>query len=1802
MRKNHVFLFVLTLLIMILVSIGTACASEISPLTMPTIRADGTSKTLGTIIVKGDAGAIANDDELIMQLPSQYTWNSNFQGVAIGTSTTASDNNSLASNMVYVPSVNYSAGDANGLTADKLIVTVNSNREIKIKASADQSAIGDFVFYVYLRDIIVDSSATSECVATITGSGGFPNGTVIVAQIGNTSTSSTTTTPVTVTPSTASTTTTTTISGGGGGTATGGGGGGGTTDGPSSIRTVTNATFFDTAKTYAGNYRILVGGTFGPVTATSGDSIITGTLYLNPGADGTVTLRNIQANKIVVESGATNSINLQNVTVTTTLTVSTGAQSNPVRIVTTGTTSITQTVTSCDANLVQTGGSFGAVNITSASAVSLEGIFTSTEIITVSATGAALTAPLGTTLASVVVTAGASINSVGTITNIAVQTTSAVSIGGTGSIGAITFNLATTAIPDSADTIPIATKIIGYDPSTAKDYATKYSRTFESLGSPPDYTYTVTDGKAEITKYTGAGGAVTIPDTLGGYPVTTIGGNSFKWCEGLTSVSVPQSVTSIGDYAFNGCSKLTSINIPDSVTSIGYCTFSDCNSITSITVPQSVTSIGDYAFYSCSKLTSINIPDSVTSIGNYTFAWCGLIGISIPASVINIDKSPFGGCYDLATITVETGNPAYKSEDGVLLNKAKTELIQCPGGKNGSYTIPDNVTSIGDGAFTGCTHLTSINIPDGVTRIGSGAFRGCWGLNSINIPASVTNIGDGAFTENNLTAITVDANNITYASEEGVLFNKAKTELIQYPRCKTGTYTIPASVTSIGSWTFGSCNFLVSISIPDSVTSIASNAFNSCSSLTSITIPKSITSIGNNAFYYCTNLSAAHFYGNAPSMGENVFGGAKSDFTVYYLSDKTGFTNPWYGYPTVVLENIAVTGITINISTTTITAGWYEKITASVLPENAVIKDVIWSVQSESGSNIARISINGFVVAMNPGTALIRATSVADATKYAECSVTVISEPVYDHFNQGEGYEAGAYDPQAQQPMAFNWSRQSAFSGPEYPSKKWEFQVRNSSFRAWFQPVIGSDGTIYAGSDDTKLYAIKPDGTLKWTFTTAGNIQGCPSIGRNGVLYVASGDCLFAIDNNGNEIWRAELGSNSYVSLYRYGSPAIDSDGTIYCMGNSGLYAVSVYGEILWSNKLVRGASSPVIGKDGSIYIATENTLYSIKADGSINWVYNSTADEYSAMDERISTPTIGSDGKIYAVFYGRITAINPDGTEYKKYDAFFDGHSYKVGDSSATPAISNDGSMYLGFKGVAFISYNNSGTIKWANALNHEYYHRSSPVIDKNGVIYVCSMLGQDIGNLYAFNIDGSVKWKFECNTELEGAPAIDADGTVYVGTGNGKIIAIGNNTNGPVQLSDYIYTLSNDNITITGYNGAGGDVEIPALIDGKSVNSIGESAFASCYCLTSISIPASVTSIGNYAFTCCYNLTSISIPTSVISIGKNPFGGSYNLAAITVETGNPAYTSEDGVLFNKAKTELIQCPGGKTGSYTIPSSVTSIGDAGFNGCSNLTSISIPTSVTSIGNYTFACYKLATITVETGNPAYTSEDGVLFNKAKTELIQCPGGKIGSYTIPDSVTSISRGAFELCSSITSIVIPSSVTTIDDWTFCDCSSLSAAYFYGNAPSMTNNYLFGEAKTGFTVYYLSDKTGFTNPWNGYPTAIFSGTIPTTDECFIATAAFGSKFTWPVALLRNFRDQYLLTNTLGTAFVRFYYQYSPPIADFIATSQPLKMLVRVMLAPVIAIVYTMYHPILMAAMLVLLIVFLTYRFRLRGRYVRA
>ena len=304
----------------------------------------------------------------------------------------------------------------------------------------------------------------------------------------------------------------------------------------------------------------------------------------------------------------------------------------------------------------------------------------------------------------------------------------------------------------------------------------------------------------------------------------------YNYKESIKTVEIQNEVTSIGNYAFENCKSLTSIEISSNVTIIGDDAFAYCTNLTSIEIPSSVTSIGSSAFLDCTNLTSIEIPSSVTSVGYYAFSECTSL------NSINVDKS----------------NQKYSSEDGILFDKDKKELIRYPTGKKEKeYNIPSSVTRIEWAAFSGCTSLTSIEIPSSVTsiKIEGGAFAYCTSLTNIEIPSGVTSIGNAFYGCTSLNSINVDKDNQLYSSEDGILFDKVKTKLITYPAGKKEKeYNIPSGVTSIGGWAFYGCTSLTRIEIPSSITSIGGWAFSGCTSLTSIEIPSSVTSIGGYAF------------------------------------------------------------------------------------------------------------------------------------------------------------------------------------------------------------------------------------------------------------------------------------------------------------------------------------------------------------------------------------------------------------------------------------------------------------------------------------------------------------------------------------------------------------------------------------------------------------------------------------------------------------------------------------------------------------------------------------------------------------------------------------------------------------------------------------------------------------------------------------------------------------------------------------------------------------------------------------------
>ncbi len=268
-------------------------------------------------------------------------------------------------------------------------------------------------------------------------------------------------------------------------------------------------------------------------------------------------------------------------------------------------------------------------------------------------------------------------------------------------------------------------------------------------------------------------------------------------------------------------------------------------------------------------------------------------------------------------------------------------------------------------------------------------------------------------------------------------------------------------------------------------------------------------------------------------------------------------------------------------------------------------------------------------------------------------------------------------------------------------------------------------------------------------------------------------------------------------------------------------------------------------------------------------------------------------------------------------------------------------------------------------------------------------------------------------------------------------------------------------------------------------SVTSIGSCAFYDCTGLTSITIPDSVTSIGNGAFGYCESLTSVTIPDSVTSIGDEAFNNCTRLTSITVKEGNPKYSSDEyGVLFNKDKTLLIQYPiGNKRTSYTIPDSVTSIGDWAFAQCTGLTSVTIGNSVTSIGEAAFwLCTGLTSVTI--GNSVTSIGDNAFWLCTSLTSVTIPNSvtsigssafsmcvSLTSVTIPDSVTSIGNGAFYFCTGLTRVTIPDSVTSIGDNAFISCTSLTDVYYTGSKEDWNKISigLYNGCLTNATIHY-------------------------------------------------------------------------------------------------------------------------------------
>ena len=484
--------------------------------------------------------------------------------------------------------------------------------------------------------------------------------------------------------------------------------------------------------------------------------------------------------------------------------------------------------------------------------------------------------------------------------------------------------------------------------------------------------------------------------------VTEIESSSFEDCINLVSVNIPDSVIKIGNEAFAGCKKIESINIPDSVTEIGGSTFANCSKLSNVKLSKNLEYMGGRAFGSCEKITQIEIPKSLDNCGNSGYAsyhgpfgacsglkkiifeegtkeisnnlfrgCTGLEEISIPASVIKIERYTFADCTNLKNVYFSNG--VKNVENNAFTNCTSLTKVN----------IPDTVDSIGNSAFSGCTNLIEVHLPDKLKETASDTFSGCKKLTTINFPSTLTTIGNSAFSG-------------CESLPEAILPSGVeKIESNAFKNCKAlKKAAVPDTVSSIGSSAFYGCEALTDITLGSKLKKIESQTFYGCIVLPSIVLPYNVTTIGDSAFVNCTKLTQITVPRNTTSIASNAFSYPKK-MTMYGPSDCYAETYASGKGIKYVTQDIHATSVSLDI--TEKTAEHYDdfQLTATIAPLNFT-DAVVWTSSNEE---VAAVSDTGYVEICGVGTAVITVTA---GNVKAVCKITVLQLIDWIEFDEDE--------------------------------------------------------------------------------------------------------------------------------------------------------------------------------------------------------------------------------------------------------------------------------------------------------------------------------------------------------------------------------------------------------------------------------------------------------------------------------------------------------------------------------------------------------------------------------------------------------------------------------------------------------------------------------------------------------------------------------------------------------------------------------------------------------------------------------
>jgi hypothetical protein len=1002
------------------------------------------------------------------------------------------------------------------------------------------------------------------------------------------------------------------------------------------------------------------------------------------------------------------------------------------------------------------------------------------------------------------------------------------------------------------------------------------------------FDFITNNGTVIITGYTGPGGAVTIPSTLSGLPVTEIQGSGFE-DKGITSVAISDTVTNIQAQEFAPNDELTSFTVDTNnpaYSSSGGVLFNKSGTTLveypagvsgSYTIPGSVSNVGPSAFAACYYLSDVTIPDSVTNITAEGFAFCfGLTNVAIPDSVTSIGPGTFLNCENLTAITVAAGNPAFSSAGGALFDKNKTTLLEYPTGLSGSYAIPSGVMTIATNAFILCDGLTNITMPPSVTSIEDGAFGDCSGLTNITLGAGVNNLSTSAFAgSDNLLAINVAPSNSFLSSLSGVVFNKNQSTLIQFPTGFKGGYTVPSSVTSIAAYAFEDCE-LTDVTISSNVTSIGLDSFQGCGNLTNVTmlggvvsigifafadspelatvnIPASVTDIAYGAFAY-DGLTAVYFEGNAPASDSSVFLGESA--TLYYLAGTSGWGSNYDGLTTVIQDAPSPNG----------------SLQVTILPTGAVTSGAQWQVDGglfqPSGAAVVGLSVGSHTVSFTtvsgwspPGNELVSVD--ADVTNTATGTYTVEAAPASDFAfvtNEGSITITG-------------------YTGPggsvEIPSTITGLPVASIGEQAFSSVSTLTSVTIPDSVINLGDYAFSSCSDL----TEVTISQSVSNIGTG-----TFEDCysLSTVTFRGTI---TSLGDYAFSSCPGLSSLTIPDTVT-----NLGQYVF--FGGGLTNVTIPAGLVS--IGEAAFLYC---NYLPAINVDPA-NPAYASAAGVLlnKSQTELVEYP----DGNLETSYTisNSVTSIGDTAFEYCKLTVITIPTSvtnignYSFESCSSLTGVIIPGSVTSvgdeafaqcnGLTGILLpVSVTNLGQVPFAGCLN-------------------MTTINVAAGNP-AFSSVRSVLYNYAKTLLVEYPAGVQGSFTVPDGVGD-----IGSQAFAQCPITSVTLPASVTNIEFSGFFDC---LELASVTLSNGLEAIGVAAFEDCSALTNCVLPASLTSIGFSAFNECTALKTIVIPSAVRTVSDYAFGYCSSLTAAYFEGNAPP--DDSTVFFNDSAATVYYLTG---------------------------------------------------------------------------------------------------------------------------------------------------------------------------------------------------------------------------------------------------------------------------------------------------